>query len=78
MIVPYQKYYRYGPGVLRPDDALVLKVCAVRGWDSDWAAYQGLSEWSDERVLESGDKLSEEAATALFPSFAASGLAYRS
>mgnify|MGYP001252752793 FL=1 len=78
MIIPYSAYYREGVGLLGPDDAVVIKVCAVRGHDGDWAAYKGFSYWSDEEVLASGDKLSEEAATALFPGFAEAGLLYRS
>lgn len=77
MIISYEQYYRHGAKVLHPDDAVVIKVCAVRGWENDWAAYKGLSNWPDEEVVSSGDKLSEEAATALFPNFAASRLAYR-
>jgi hypothetical protein len=77
VIIPYTAYRREGPGLLGPGDAVVIKVSAVRGHDNDWAAYLGLSKWSDGEVAASGDKLSEEAATALFPSFAQAGLVYR-
>jgi hypothetical protein len=52
-------------------------VCATGSHGDDWAAYKGLSYWPDEEVLASGDKLPEEAAVALFPSFAWAGLVYR-
>lgn len=77
MIVPYSAYRREGPDLLGLGDAVVIKVCAVRGHGDDWAAYLGLSKWPDEEVIASGDKLSEEAANALFPSFAHAGLVYR-
>ncbi|MBE2234219.1 MAG: hypothetical protein IAE85_12065 [Anaerolinea sp.] len=77
MIIPYSAYYREGPGLLGPGDAVLIKVCATRGFDNDWAAYKGFSYWTDDEVLTSGDKLSEDAAVALFPSFAQAGLAYR-
>lgn len=77
MIVPYIAYRREGPGLLGPGDAVALKVCAVKGFDNDWAAYQGFSYWSDGEVAASGDKLSEDAANAIFPGFAQAGLMYR-
>jgi len=77
VIVPYPAYYRDGPELLGSGDAVVIKVCAVKGFDGDWAAYKGFSYWSDEEVIASGDKLPEAAAVALFPSFAQAGLVYR-
>ena len=77
MIVPYSAYRREGPDLLGPGDAVVIKVCAVRGHDGDWAAYLGLSKWSDGEVAASGDKLPEQAAVGLFPGFAQAGLVYR-
>jgi hypothetical protein len=77
VIVPYSAYRREGPDLLGPGDAVVIKVCAVRGHDGDWAAYLGLARWSDGEVAASGDKLPEAAAVALFPSFAWAGLVYR-
>jgi hypothetical protein len=56
---------------------VVIKVCAVKGWDGDWAAYQGYSYWTDEEAMARGDKLPEQAAKALFPGFAQAGLVYR-
>ena len=77
MIVPYTVYRREGPELLGPGDAVVIKVCAVRGRDGDWAAYLGLAAWRDEHVITNGDKLSEAAAAAIFPGFAQAGLVYR-
>ena len=77
MIVPYSAYARQGPGLLGPGDAVIIKVCAVKGQDDDWAAYKGFSYWTDEEVIASGDKLPEAAAAAIFPSFAWAGLVYR-
>ena len=77
MIIPYSAFLRDGPELLGPGDAVVIKVCAVKGWDGDWAAYQGYSYWTDEEAMARGDKLPEQAATALFPGFAQAGLVYR-
>lgn len=77
MIVPYSAYRREGPDLLGAGDAVVIKVCAVRGHGGDWAAYLGLSKWPDEEVAASGDKLPEEAAAAIFPGFVQAGLVYR-
>jgi len=77
VIIPYSAYARQGPELLGLGDSVIIKVCAVKGFDNDWAAYKGFSYWTDEEVLASGDKLSEEAAVALFPGFAQAGLMYR-
>jgi hypothetical protein len=50
---------------------------AVIGYAHDWAAYQGLTDWSDDRVAMEGDKLSQAAAEALFHAPVAAGLSYR-
>ena len=55
-----------------------MKVVALAGYVNDWAAYRGPSSWSDEDVAAGGDKISKEAAEALFYAFANSGREYRS
>jgi len=47
-------------------DAFAIKVVAVAYHPHEWAAYQGPSDWSDQLVAESGDKLDERDASALF------------
>jgi hypothetical protein len=65
------------PGALKPDDRLGFKVIAVIGHAGDWAAYRGLAHWSDSDVAAHGDKISKEAAEALFYAPKAAGLVYR-
>jgi len=65
------------PNELKPDDNLGYKVIAVIGYANDWAAYKGLTSWSDEEVAMSGDKLDKDAAEALFYAPVAAGLKYR-
>jgi len=65
------------PMDLKPGDRLGYKVIAVIGEGHDWAAYKGLSDWSDEEVANNGDKLSQTAAEALFYAPVAAGLEYR-
>jgi hypothetical protein len=66
------------PDQLKPDTCSALKIVAVVGWTGDWCVYYGPSDWSDEDVAERGDKLiSEQAATALFPTFGNSIEFYR-
>ena len=65
------------PSDVEPDDAFAIKVVAVAGYDNDWAAYYGPSNWSDEMVAKSGDKLSTAQAEPLFYVLAASGRHYR-
>ena len=77
MIIPYSAYARQGPELLGPGDSVIIKVCATKSSDGDWAAYKGFSYWTDDEVLASGDKLPEAAAVALFPSFAWAGLVSR-
>ena len=43
-----------------------IKVVAVAGHDNDWSAYMGPSDWTDEEVAQSGDKLPKEQAEPLF------------
>lgn len=65
------------PNELKPDDCLGYKVIAVMGYNHDWAAYKGLTTWTDEEVAMSGDKLDKDAAESLFYAPKALGLHYR-
>ena len=60
------------------DTCVAYKVVALAGYAPDWAAYRGPTSWSDDEVVEGGDKISKEAAEALFYAFKNSGRAYRS
>lgn len=64
-------------GQMATGTAAGYKVVAVCGAANDWSAYRGHLDWSDEQVCMEGDKLSRDAAKALFPSFANSGRYYR-
>ena len=66
------------PNDLKAGDELGYKVVAVIGYAHDWAAYKGLTDWSDEEVASNGDKLDEDAAEALFYAPVVAGLKYRS
>ena len=61
----YKNYARVRPIDLVAGDRIAIKVVAVVGYAGDWTAYFGLSDWSDDRVAESGDKVDSEAA--VFP-----------
>ena len=65
------------PYKLKGGDILGFKIVAVIGHMGDWAAYRGLTDWTDEEVASSGDKLSREAAEALFYAPTAVGFTYR-
>lgn len=65
------------PSDVKTRDAFAIKVVAVAGFADDWAAYRGPSDWPDGLVAEQGDKLSQEAAEALFYVMASSGRQYR-
>lgn len=65
------------PDNVNEGDAFALKVVAVAGHADDWAAYRGPSDWTDEEVASSGDKLAKEAAEALFYVMRNSGRTYR-
>lgn len=67
------------PSDLRAGDVLGYKIIAVIGYGgNDWAAYAGLTDWSDEEVENNGDKISQEAAESLFYAPVMAGLKYRS
>jgi hypothetical protein len=65
--------YAISGGEIHEGDRFGYKVVAVvaTGW-SAWAAYKGPTSWSDEQVANEGDIISKEAASALFPTLAAS------
>jgi hypothetical protein len=73
----FHNWARVRPVDLRPDDAIALRVVAVVGYGGEWAAYMGLSDWTDEDVVHQGDKILREAAEGLFPQFVRAGLVYR-
>lgn len=66
----------------RPDsveymDAFAVKIVAVVGYNNDWAAYMGPSDWTDEQVAQQGDKLLASQAEPLFYVLRNSGRVYR-
>ncbi len=65
------------PMDIHTDDAFAIKIVAVAGPTNDWVAYQGPTDWTDERVAVSGDKLLVETARQLFYVMANSGRRYR-
>ena len=57
---------------IKSNDLYGMKVIAKVGYTGkDWAAYAGPTEWSDQHVAKSGNKIAKEAAVALFPTLAA-------
>jgi len=65
------------PIELKPGDVLGYKIVAVIGYGGDWAAYAGLTNWTDEEVKDGGDKLGQDVAELLFYAPKAAGLEYR-
>jgi len=65
------------PDDVQDGDAFPFKIVAVAGQNNDWSAYWGPSSWSDERVAQEGDKLSETQARPLFYVLTRSGREYR-
>jgi hypothetical protein len=65
--------YTQRPNEIRGGDYYGYKIIVRIDGNGDelmsWSAYMGLTHWSDERVAKGGDKLPEEAARALFPTF---------
>lgn len=53
---------RMSPNDIVDGDMFAAKVVAVAGYADDWAMYIGPSDWADEEVAQSGDKLAEEEA----------------
>ena len=54
--------YHTSPINIEDGDWSAIKVVAVAGFNNDWAAYWGPSDWPDERVKAEGIKLSENEA----------------
>jgi len=54
------KVYNEGGHILQPSDAVAVKYVTAIGFDNDFAVYMGASDWSDARVAEGGDKVSEK------------------
>lgn len=50
------------PSDVQPRYYFALKIVAVAGHYNDWACYIGPSDWDDEDVARSGDKVLEEQA----------------
>lgn len=62
---------------LQPGTQFGYIVTAEIGYDNDWTAYRGPVDWTPEQVAYQGQKLSKEAAEALFPVMKWAGLRYR-
>ena len=45
------------PSDVKEGDYCALKIVAVAGYNNDWAAYYGPSDWSDNKVLMGGTKM---------------------
>jgi hypothetical protein len=65
------------PSELKTGDRLGFKIIAVVGYAGDWCAYRGLTDWTDEEVARSGDRIEEDTARALFYALNYSELKYR-
>lgn len=48
-------------------DRFGYKIVAIVYSEHFWAAYRGLTDWSDSRCADSGDKISYDVARELFP-----------
>lgn len=73
----FKNFLTTSPSDIQPGDCFGFKIVAVAGYDYDWAAYIGLTDWEDEQVVRQGDKLLEEQAEPLFYIMRASGRYYR-
>ena len=73
----FKNKWTTAPVDVEDGDAFAVKVVAVAGYDNDWAAYEGPSDWTDQEIAGSGDKLSRKAAERLFYVLAESGRHYR-
>lgn len=62
---------------IQPGDRLGYKIIVViNPYIKSWGAWRGPTTWTDDRVAQVGDAISEEAAKALFPMMAAIGRFY--
>jgi hypothetical protein len=69
--------YVIEPSEIQEGDRFGYKVIAFPfvGWNG-WGAYRGPTTWSDERVAESGDAVSQHIAELLFPALRDTGRVY--
>ncbi len=65
------------PADTQPNDAFAIKIVATVGFANDWAAYEGPSNWSDQRVASEGNKIDVGLARRLFFVLGQSGRSYR-
>jgi len=70
-MLTYAQYYNMCTDEFKTNDAVAVKVVAMIGWGQSWAAYAGLSTWTDAEIAEGGDKIDRTAAERLFPTIAA-------
>ena len=75
-IVSRAQVYNMGGRILRPGNIVPVKFVTVVGYGNDFAVYQGDSNWSNQEIADSGDKVSEDVGRAVAPY--CSHLAYRS
>ena len=59
MIKSLGNAYTSRPGDVKDGDAFAAKIVAAAGYADDWALYIGPSDWTDEQVRDSGNKLGE-------------------
>ncbi len=77
MPVTFKNKWTTKPIDVEYDDCFAIKVVAVAGYANDWAAYEGPTDWSDEKVARNGDKLTAAEAEPLFHVMTASRRHYR-
>lgn len=65
------------PFQIQDGNRVAIKVVAVAGTNNDWAAYEGPTDWPDEKVASEGDKLAKNQVGKLFHVMSASGRRYR-
>jgi|WetSurMetagenome_2_1015567.scaffolds.fasta_scaffold693817_2 hypothetical protein len=70
-MLTFGQYYNMKASQFKTDDAVSVKCVAVIGYGETWAAYMGLSSWTDAEVADGGDKMDSGAAARLFPTIAA-------
>lgn len=62
----FKNHYTTNPSDVESGDAFAIKVVAIAGYNNDWAAYVGPTDWPDEEVARHGDKLLAKQALPLF------------
>ena len=68
--------YMISPVEIEAGDRYAYKLVAVID-EHFWTVFKGLSDWTDQDVADGGDSVSEEVATALFPSLSYDRTYYR-